>query len=106
MLHKPEVLTKYAQQYLIGALGKSSAAATAKPASAIVPLPVPLSLAAKPAVPAAGGHKEFTLDDVRAHNKKTDCWIIINDKVYDVTNFLAVRLPPLSLKYLRVLCLK
>lgn len=29
----------------------------------------------------------ITLEEVRCHNKKDDCWIIIHDKVYDVTEF-------------------
>ena len=32
--------------------------------------------------------KEYTLADVKTHDKKDDCWIVINDKVYDVTEFL------------------
>lgn len=32
--------------------------------------------------------KKFSLAEVREHNKSTDIWIIIRDKVYDVTRFL------------------
>lgn len=32
--------------------------------------------------------KKFTLLQVKEHNKETDLWIIIRDKVYDVTKFL------------------
>lgn len=31
---------------------------------------------------------EFTLRQVSRHNSRRDCWIVIFDKVYDVTNFL------------------
>jgi alkylation response protein AidB-like acyl-CoA dehydrogenase len=31
----------------------------------------------------------FTSDQVAQHNSESDCWIIIHDKVYDVTSFLA-----------------
>ncbi|TIC33060.1 hypothetical protein E3Q09_03495 [Wallemia mellicola] len=31
---------------------------------------------------------EFTVEDVKQHNKKDDCWVIINDEVLDVTKFL------------------
>ncbi|KAJ9555497.1 hypothetical protein OSB04_010111 [Centaurea solstitialis] len=30
----------------------------------------------------------FNLDDVSLHNNDKDCWVIINARVYDVTNFL------------------
>ncbi|KAF3337458.1 Cytochrome b5 [Carex littledalei] len=32
--------------------------------------------------------KVFTLEEVSKHNSSTDCWLIINGKVYDVTKFL------------------
>ncbi|KAJ3300000.1 hypothetical protein HDU76_006182, partial [Blyttiomyces sp. JEL0837] len=32
--------------------------------------------------------KKFTVEEVAKHNKEDDCYIIINSKVYDVTNFL------------------
>ncbi|KAF9434229.1 hypothetical protein BGZ76_008354 [Entomortierella beljakovae] len=30
----------------------------------------------------------FSVNQVSTHNSENDCWVIINDKVYDVTNFL------------------
>lgn len=33
--------------------------------------------------------KTYTLAEVKGHNKKTDLWVIIHDKVYDVTKFLS-----------------
>lgn len=33
--------------------------------------------------------KRFTADEVAHHNRADDCWIIIHNKVYDVTNFLS-----------------
>ncbi len=30
----------------------------------------------------------FTRDEVRKHNKKDDIWLIINENVFDVTQFL------------------
>ncbi|KAF8453300.1 cytochrome b5-like heme/steroid binding domain-containing protein [Terfezia claveryi] len=32
--------------------------------------------------------KEFTYDEVRAHNSKKDLWVVIEGKVYDVTPFV------------------
>ncbi|XP_045788241.1 cytochrome b5-like [Trifolium pratense] len=32
--------------------------------------------------------KILTFEDVAKHNHKKDCWIIVNNKVYDVTPFL------------------
>lgn len=30
----------------------------------------------------------YTIEQVRKHNTTDSCWIIINDKIYDVTSFL------------------
>ncbi|CAA7405049.1 unnamed protein product [Spirodela intermedia] len=35
-----------------------------------------------------GNGAVFTLADVSKHNTREDCWLLINDKVYDVTKFL------------------
>ncbi|XP_057873741.1 cytochrome B5-like protein [Cryptomeria japonica] len=32
--------------------------------------------------------KVYTKSEVAWHNKSTDCWIIIKDKVYDVTSYV------------------
>jgi len=31
----------------------------------------------------------FTLEEVAVHDNKEDCWLVINDKVYEVTSFIA-----------------
>merc|ERR1719158_1552645 len=43
---------------------------------------------AAPAAAAAGGGKTFTLADVASHNSKSSCWVILHDRVLDVTDFL------------------
>ncbi|GAB4852656.1 hypothetical protein Ancab_016871 [Ancistrocladus abbreviatus] len=32
--------------------------------------------------------QRYTKSEVSVHNKRTDCWIIIKDKVYDVTPYV------------------
>ncbi|KAK2989621.1 hypothetical protein RJ640_027395 [Escallonia rubra] len=34
------------------------------------------------------GPKVYTKAEVSLHNKRTDCWIIIKEKVYDVTSYI------------------
>ncbi|RPB20218.1 Flavocytochrome c [Terfezia boudieri ATCC MYA-4762] len=32
--------------------------------------------------------KEYTMEEVSKHNKKSDCWVVVKDVVMDLTNFL------------------
>ncbi|XP_074269145.1 cytochrome B5-like protein [Silene latifolia] len=32
--------------------------------------------------------QKYTATEVSSHNKRTDCWVIIKDKVYDVTSYV------------------
>merc|ERR1719451_157448 len=44
---------------------------------------------AAPAAAAAGGASGgYTLADVAKHTTKTDCWVVVNGQVLDVTKFL------------------
>ncbi|XWS72089.1 hypothetical protein CRYUN_Cryun02cG0010700 [Craigia yunnanensis] len=36
----------------------------------------------------AKASKSYSKTEVSLHNKRTDCWIIIKDKVYDVTSYV------------------
>ena len=33
--------------------------------------------------------KKYTLEEIARHNRREDCWMVINGKVYDVTNFIS-----------------
>merc|ERR1712203_993276 len=37
----------------------------------------------------AGGGGGITLAEVAKHNTKTDCWVVVNGQVLNVTNFLS-----------------
>merc|ERR1711920_291753 len=43
--------------------------------------------AAAPALPPGSGG--YTLAEVAKHNSKTDCWVVLDGKVLDVTSFLS-----------------
>ncbi|KAI9182825.1 hypothetical protein LWI28_029208 [Acer negundo] len=62
-------------------IGKGRVRSEVKGYQLIITLQEPLALRAKMA-------KVLDFEDVKKHNHKTDCWLIISGKVYDVTPFL------------------
>ena len=49
---------------------------------------VPAGGAGGAAAPAAGGGGGISMADVAKHNSKTDCWVVVDGQVLDVTSFL------------------
>jgi cytochrome b involved in lipid metabolism len=39
-------------------------------------------------VPAEGTNDQYTLAEVAPHNNASDCWLVANNKVYNVTSFI------------------
>ncbi|OJT15326.1 Fumarate reductase [Trametes pubescens] len=63
--------------------------AEASSSSKSAPAPAPAKEEKKAeATPAASGEKSFSVEEVQKHNKKDDCWVIIDGKVLDVTAFM------------------
>ena len=50
--------------------------------------PVPGAAAAAAAPAAGGGGGGISMADVAKHNSKTDCWVVVDKQVLDVTSFL------------------
>eukprot|EP00411_Alexandrium_monilatum_P099525 CAMPEP_0175799738 /NCGR_PEP_ID=MMETSP0097-20121207/86661_1 /TAXON_ID=311494 /ORGANISM="Alexandrium monilatum, Strain CCMP3105" /LENGTH=634 /DNA_ID=CAMNT_0017111015 /DNA_START=1 /DNA_END=1905 /DNA_ORIENTATION=+ len=73
--HPPDVIEKYAPDAVIGQVG-AGAPAAGGPAAAVVPNLPP-------------GMSSYTKEEVAKHTTKSDCWVILNDKVLNVTNFLS-----------------
>jgi nitrate reductase (NAD(P)H) len=38
---------------------------------------------------AATPQKQFTREEIEKHDKEADCWIVVDNKVYDATSVLA-----------------
>ena len=32
--------------------------------------------------------KAFTKEEIRKHNKEEDCWMILGDRVFDITSYI------------------
>jgi len=69
MIHPADVISKYAPDSVIGKIGGGGAVAGG-------------------AAPASGGGGGITMAEVAKHNTKTDCWVVVNGQVLNVTSFL------------------
>merc|ERR1719469_1781796 len=75
MIHPPDVVEKYAPDAVIGVVGEGIAASAGASAGAVSALPA--------------GQSYYSAEDVAKHTSKNDCWVILDGKVLDVTNFLS-----------------
>merc|ERR1719329_65738 len=63
MIHPPDVVGKYAPDAIIGEIGSGAGG--------------------------GGGDGVITMEEVAKHNTKASCWVVLDGKVLDVTNFLS-----------------
>jgi len=75
MIHPPDVIEKYAPDAVIGKIGAGGSPAPAAGAVQAMNLPP--------------GQKAYTMGEVAKHTTKGDCWVVLNGKVLNVTNFLS-----------------
>jgi cytochrome b involved in lipid metabolism len=73
MIHPPGVIEKYAPDVVIGVVGEGTSGGG--------------GAAALPALPA--GQNYYSMSEVAKHTTKSDCWVIINGDVLNVTKFLS-----------------
>ena len=67
--------------------GKTSSIAMAKPVSNELSAKAVSPTAVATATPASNNGK-MTMSDVYSHNKKNDCYLVIRNKVYDVSDYI------------------
>ncbi|CAL1128819.1 unnamed protein product [Cladocopium goreaui] len=72
MIHPPDVIGKYAPDSVIGMIGGGGGGG-----------------AVAGGAPAAGGAPGIPMTEVAKHNSKTDCWVVVDGQVLDVTSFLS-----------------
>jgi len=72
MLHEKTVIQKYAPEVVIGTLESFSP----KESTAVV------------SETKETGKSEYSWEEIRQHNKDTDCWVVVNGQVLDVTDFM------------------
>merc|ERR1719413_336920 len=74
-IHPPDVIPKYAPDSVIGVVGTGGGGGGGG------------AVANLPALPP--GQSYYSLSEVAKHTSKTDCWVVVNDQVLDVTKFLS-----------------
>merc|ERR1719382_1109957 len=72
MIHPPDVIPKYAPNAVIGMIGSGGGGGGGEAAPALPP-----------------GMSAYTKEEVAKHTSKTDCWVILDGKVLNVTSFLS-----------------
>ncbi|CAL1128826.1 unnamed protein product [Cladocopium goreaui] len=72
MIHPPDVIGKYAPDSVIGMIGGGGGGG-----------------AVMAGAPAGGGGGGISMAEVAKHNSKSDCWVVVDGQVLDVTSFLS-----------------
>merc|ERR1712203_359221 len=72
MIHPPDVIPKYAPDAVIGSIGGGGGG----DGGGVVVANLPPGMSA------------YTLEEVGKHTTNTDCWVVVNGEVLDVTSFL------------------
>lgn len=66
---------------------KTTQTPVTQPPPTITQTPVPTTQA--PTTTQPPSVRTFTMEDVSNHNTRNDCWLVIHDNVYDITQFIA-----------------
>merc|ERR1712061_825087 len=77
MIHPPDVIPKYAPDAVIGTLGGAGGGDEDSDEDS------------SDDEDAGAGGDGYSLEEVAKHVTKTDCWVVVNGEVRDVTSFLS-----------------
>merc|ERR1719287_227500 len=72
MIHPPDVIPKYAPDAVIGKIGGGGGGGGGAVVANLPP-----------------GMSAYTMEEVAKHTSKTDCWVVVEGQVLNVTNFLS-----------------